>query len=228
MLSGLHGGTRRAIGLANLKGHGLLGGDARQQRPPASETVYFSLYSLTSLSCGYNINDHMKINEDHLYHGAALTQIAEFPTFKAINPFVQKTGTNSRSAFIINNDTGIYIKYATKPSPSFGEYIFTFTQSHLQEISELKEHFKTHVYIVMVCLKAHEICVITADELDNYIAQRRSAKGSIEEQYQLLLTLVANGAFRVYMNHPGKKKKPLAIKKVRRNRFPVVLFESGK
>jgi len=29
----------------------------------------------------------MRINDDHMYHGAALTQIVEHPTFKAVNAF---------------------------------------------------------------------------------------------------------------------------------------------
>jgi len=169
----------------------------------------------------------MKINTDHLYHGAALTQIAEFPTFKAINPFVLEDGSNSRSAFIINTDTAVYIKYATKTTKAFGEHIFTFTESHLSELTELQKHFKSRVFIALVCLKAHEICVITIDELKVHIERRKKAKGMPESQYQILLHLPANSAFRVYMNVPGKKKKALRKQTVSRNRFPRAIFETN-
>lgn len=95
----------------------------------------------------------MHINDDHLYHGAALTQIAEFPTFKAINAFEPKKGEKSRSAFIVNHDTGIYLKYASKPVGPFKEYVFTFTESNLAELETLKAHH-ARVFIVLVCRKA--------------------------------------------------------------------------
>ena len=56
----------------------------------------------------------MKINDDHMYHGAALTQIAEHPQFTAINAF-KHANRPSRSAFRINDDIGVYLKYASKP-----------------------------------------------------------------------------------------------------------------
>ena len=57
----------------------------------------------------------MKINDDHMYHGAALTQIAEHPTFKAVNAF-WLNGKKSNAAFRINDTTGIYVKYAGFPT----------------------------------------------------------------------------------------------------------------
>ncbi len=167
----------------------------------------------------------MKINEDHLYHGAALTQIAEFPTFKAINPFALGDGTNSRSAFVINTDTAIYIKYATKTTRAFGEHLFGFSKSNFAELDELKAHFKSRVFVVLVCLRAHEICVLTLAELLEHIERRKKAKGGDEEQYNVCLHLAAKKAFRAYMNAPGKKKKTLAPQTVARNRFPSAIFE---
>ena len=48
----------------------------------------------------------MKINDDHMYHGAALIQIAEHPQFTAINSFPHD-GHASRSAFLVNLDIGM-------------------------------------------------------------------------------------------------------------------------
>ena len=67
----------------------------------------------------------MKINDDHMYHGAALTQIAEHEQFTAINAF-EHGGKTSRSAFIVNHDIGVYLKYAGKPVGRYKEYQFTF------------------------------------------------------------------------------------------------------
>lgn len=56
----------------------------------------------------------MRINKDHKYHGAALTQIAEHTAFSAINAFEDDLA-KSRCAFRVNGDIGIYIKYNAKP-----------------------------------------------------------------------------------------------------------------
>lgn len=164
----------------------------------------------------------MKINEDHLYHGAALTQIAEFPTFKAINAF-ELGGDKSRSAFIVNHDTGVYLKYATKPTKAFKEFVFTFTQANLKELGQLKAQHP-RVFIVLVCYGAKEICTLTLERFEEHRAARETANHGPEPNYQLLVTVPANRSFRVYMNAPGKKKTSLSQQIVSRNEFPKAIF----
>lgn len=166
----------------------------------------------------------MKINEEHLYHGAALIQIAEFSTFKAINPFILPDGSNSRSTYVVNTDKAVYLKYASKPKKPFNEYVFTFSLSNLKELEELERHFKTRVFVAMVCLEAQEICAITLEELKQHIERRKAARGKNETSYQIIVTAPANSAFRVYVNEPGKKKSALGKQNVRRNHFPGVIF----
>jgi hypothetical protein len=103
----------------------------------------------------------MHIADDHLYHGAALIQIAERPEFKAINPVAQ---FSSRSALRINNDIAIYMKYAAKPVGSYREYPFTFNDAHWSELDDLSQT-KYRVFIVLVCIEAREICCLTLKEL---------------------------------------------------------------
>ncbi|MGO9201683.1 MAG: hypothetical protein ACLQM8_14250 [Limisphaerales bacterium] len=79
----------------------------------------------------------MKINKDHLYHGAALTQVAEHPTFKAINE-LSLQGERSRCAFLVNTDIGLYLKYARIAREPFDEFIFTFSADNLSELEALK------------------------------------------------------------------------------------------
>ena len=100
----------------------------------------------------------MQIREEHLYHGAALNQIADHEQFTAINTLKFK-GDESRSAFRVNDDIAVYLKYCTKPSSSFGEYKFTFNSSHLQELRNIaKTENKLHV--VFVCVDDRHICCI--------------------------------------------------------------------
>jgi len=103
----------------------------------------------------------MRINNDHMYHGAALTQIADRPEFKAINPF---KGLHARGAFRINDDIGIYIKHAAEPAKTIhSEYLFGFSANNLAEIDAIKKQC-SKVFIVLVCIQAKEICVLTLAE----------------------------------------------------------------
>lgn len=164
----------------------------------------------------------MKINEDHMYHGAALTQIVEHPTFKAVNAFWQN-GKKSYCAFRVNDTTGVYIKYARTPHGSAKEYVFTFSRSHLDELKLLREHC-VKVFVVLVCISVKEICVISYGQLTQLIGLRKKIHGSDEDQYQILVTAPPNKQFRVYVNSPGQRGIMIGEQIVRRNAFPEMLF----
>jgi hypothetical protein len=164
----------------------------------------------------------MKINDDHMYHGAALTQIAEHPTFKAINAFWQN-GEKSSCAFRINDTTGIYIKYAGVPHGSAKEYVFTFTKPNLEDLATLRQHC-TKVFVVLVCIEAKEICVISYGQLQQLINVRQQVRGQEEEQYQVLVIAPLKKQFRVYVNRPARRGIMLGEQLVRRNAFPDLLF----
>lgn len=165
----------------------------------------------------------MKINDDHMYHGAALTQIAEHPQFTAINSF-GLDGEKSRSAFLVNQDIGIYVKYATKRTKPYGEFQFTFSEDHIAEIESIADKAEK-TFIVFVCVAAEEICCIRRAELQALLAARRQARGYDEETHTVLVTVPKGKSCRVYMNAPGKRKKTLGEMVVARNRFPNAVFE---
>jgi hypothetical protein len=166
----------------------------------------------------------MHIDDDHMYHGAALIQIAEDRRFTAINSF--KLGREvSRSAYRINDDIGVYMKYATKPTPAHREYGFTFQTSHLVELASIARLTKS-VFVAMVCVKARQVCCVAYSDLLSMIDERRAAKGANEDLYVVLITLPPGKSFRVYMNAPGVRNtqlgEPLIVS---RNAFPSVMFE---
>jgi len=170
----------------------------------------------------------VKIEDQHLYHGAALTQIAENDEFTAINP-LDLLGKRLSSAFRINDNIGVYLKYnAVKPKPN-GEFPFTFSQDSLKELAGMAEHLHLKkVFVVLVCYKAREVCVVTLQRLKEMVATREKAAGKAEDQYVLLVTAPKNSQLRLYLNVPGKKGKLLknTETKVPRNSFPAVLFEA--
>jgi hypothetical protein len=169
----------------------------------------------------------MKIQDEHMYHGAALAQIAEDPQFTAINA-LKTGGKNSKSTYKVNDSIAVYLKYATKPIGTYKEYNFTFNRGHLSEMKKIVSADHS-LHIALVCIKDREVCCISYEELIDLIGKRESACDAKESQYTVLCMLRQNQAFRVNMNQPGKKKtyllnKPLLVK---RNKFPSVLFEES-
>jgi hypothetical protein len=166
----------------------------------------------------------MKIADDHLYHGAALIQIAEDPQFTAINSFKLGTKT-SRSAYRINDDIGVYLKYAGIPNKSHGEYVFQFREEHLAELAEIAK-VSVKVFVALVCVKARHVCCLSYQDLRTLIEARKTAKGEEEDQYTMLVTAPENKSFRVYVNKPGVKNtvlgKPIVVS---RTAFPETIFE---
>ena len=164
----------------------------------------------------------MQIRKRHLYQGAALAQIAEHKSFKAIN----KLATNGpgRSSFLINVDIGVYLKYAVKPNGN-DEYPFTFKKANLDEVEEVAAKL-SKTFIALVCVKARHVCCLTVKQLRTLIQYRKVAKKADEESYTVMARVVDGKSFRVYVNFPGEKGT-VAGKKliVSRGRFPGVLFK---
>ena len=165
----------------------------------------------------------MKINNDHMYHGAALTQIAEHERFTAINAYATGTGI-SRSTFLVNNKICVYLKYATKPN-NLGEYVFTFNQSHLAELKKI-EAGRKRAFIALVCVEDREICCLPLKKFRALLDRRRVRLGKEEDQYTLLLSLPKGKSFRVYVSVPGRKGvmlgEPIIVS---RRDFPNELFD---
>ena len=165
----------------------------------------------------------MKIDDNHMYHGAALLQIAEHPRFTAINT-IEISSHKSRSAYRINDSIGIFLKYASKPSKNLGEYPFTFTNEHLQELNEVGSQ-TANTFIALVCVKDREIACLTLSQLQELVERRRKRKGTDEEQYVVLVTALRGQSLRAYVNVPGRRKMILGKKLIiSRKTFPDVLF----
>lgn len=165
----------------------------------------------------------MKINYEHLYHGAALNQIAEHPDFTAING-LRRQKVLSRSAFIVNNNIGVYLKYATKPVGAFDEYRFTFHFDHQEELRRLKSKCD-RVFLVLVCVQDKHICCLPYHQFRNMVERRRKDAGHDEDQYQIQVVLPPGKSFRAYINSKGTQGWKLGEQIINRNAFPACLFD---
>lgn len=169
----------------------------------------------------------MKIDDYHMYHGAGLAQIAEHSHFTAINRIRLPDGSPSHSSFLINDGIVVYFKYASEPNQS-GDYIFTFTQRHKDEIQHLDNYlYAGRVFIALVCLKDREICCISSEEINAWFEKRRAALNDVEEDESTVRVRLEHGhSFRVNMNMPGRRGQPLDEPDiVSRKSFPEILFE---
>ena len=165
----------------------------------------------------------MKIAEDHKFHGAALLQIAEDPRFTAINS-IEIEGQRSRSAYRINDTTGIFMKYASSPSRNLGEYAFTFTDDHLEELEAIDSQM-ANTFIALVCVKDREIACLPLPQLQKLVARRLKEKGEPEDQYVVLVTAPERKKLRVYVNALGRRGTMLGKELlINRQLFPAALF----
>ena len=166
----------------------------------------------------------MKIDANDLHYGAALKQIADDPSFKSINAD-RGGGNKSRCSFRINTDVGVYIRSGAEPKTRFKHYVFNFKQDNLREIAALASRCPK-TFIVLVCLKNAEICMLHHQKLLDLIELRRREFGGDEEQYNIQVTIPKAQSMRVYMNKPGSKKlivgkRPITVP---RNAFPKRIF----
>ena len=167
----------------------------------------------------------MKIDDDHLYHGAALIQIAEHPNFTAINS-LREPRVSLRNTFLINDRIKVYLKYATKSKGKLAEYCFSFKKDHLKELAIIAGIHPQNLFISLVCVKGREICCIRYMELMELVHARREDAGKEEEQYTILVTLPRKMNFRVYVNAHGTKNRYCSEPiKIPRNFFPNCLFQ---
>jgi hypothetical protein len=167
----------------------------------------------------------MKIDDDHLYHGAALTQIAEDPRFTAINA-LKLAGKTIHIAYRINDNIAVYFKYSTKPTPKSQEYVFNFTIDDFDRLSKISET-APNTFIALICVKDREICCLSFAELLELHAKRKKASGTQEEILTVLVTVPAKKSLRVYVNTPGKRGSVLGKEKiVNRKAFPGDIFSS--
>lgn len=157
-----------------------------------------------------------------MFHGAALTQIAEHDLFTAINSLTNN-GSKSRSSFWVNKDIGIFLKYARKANASHQEFPFNFTQENIREIEEIHSKLEK-VFLIFVCAGAKEICCISYDQFTNLLAFRKKRRGIDEDKYTILVTVPSGKSCRVYMNVPGRKNTKLGEIIIPRNDFPSTIF----
>ena len=99
----------------------------------------------------------MTISKRSFYHGAALAEVTDNRSFSSINRI---PSINSYSAYQINHNIGIYIKY-TSDSDMFK---FSFSSDNKEEIRKMNEIYQKNTYIALVCSE-DGICLLNYEML---------------------------------------------------------------
>ena len=157
------------------------------------------------------------ILERQMYHGPALIQIAEHDEFTNINR-IDLPNTEYRSAFSVNGEIGIFLKYSTiprnaNPAEHWVEYWFGFTQENLDDMNELKKDQGTAYAVLIISDDARdnkEICCIDHYQLF-WLKGQRDAKiaelrGAEVEGVTIRVRMRRNSpSFWVHVKQPGEK-----------------------
>lgn len=101
----------------------------------------------------------MKIQTQDFYHGAALTQIVEHPSFKALNK-----GSSNYGHYRINADCHLFVRYATGDGPTWS---YTFTHEQLKAVNNIAAA-KVSIFVALVCGK-ETVCLLNKTQLQNVI-----------------------------------------------------------
>lgn len=109
----------------------------------------------------------MKIQQQDLFHGAALMQAVEHPSFKALN----KAPDGKYGHYVLNNDTRLFVKYTTGDGP---DYWFTLSK---QDVAAIRKDQADgyRAFAVLVC-GGETICAVRAEDLWN-VADARPSGG---------------------------------------------------
>ncbi len=107
----------------------------------------------------------MKISKKDLFHGAALTQITEHDSFKALNKADSKYGH-----YLVNTDKRLLVKHSDTVEP----WQFTFQVDDLETLrSDIASGFST--FLVLVCSE-FTICLLRKDEFERLIDLRSTGQ----------------------------------------------------
>ncbi|MCG5541894.1 MULTISPECIES: hypothetical protein [unclassified Halorhodospira] len=101
----------------------------------------------------------MKVQDQDIYHGAALTQVVEHESFKALNK-----GSGRYGHYLVNADCNVFVKYSTHED---GPWIFNFQPDHLEPIRNVLGT-ESRAFVCLVCGEK-TVCALSSEEIQEVI-----------------------------------------------------------
>lgn len=142
--------------------------------------------------------------EFEFYHGVALCKIIH----NAPRTTIKLYSENGNSSYVVNNNTGIFIKYSTK---RMSPWQFTFTKKHIDELFGMIQNLRA-VFLVLVC-KDNGIACLTFKEIKALLGN------DLNKIQSLLVARKPREKFRVSCGKYEKVKF-----KIGNNEFPAKIF----
>jgi len=172
----------------------------------------------------HNVWDYkMHIDDDHQHYGSAIIQVAEDEHSESIAAW-RPNGRVLPCAFRINKNTGLYLRYCSKPKgKKLKLYYFQFSSDNLKELAAMHKKLK-RLFLGLICVKGRQVCCLPYDDFQALIEERKQAKGKVEAKYTIEVCLKKGEQFRVWISTPGEKNSSLDERIVPRNDFPTRLF----
>lgn len=96
----------------------------------------------------------MKVQEQDIYHGIALTQLVEHSSFKAVNKTSKTYGL-----YDLNHDRRLFVKYRSNENEPWS---FTFQPAEMKVIGVPTER---DTFVALVC-GTTTVCALMLDELE--------------------------------------------------------------
>jgi hypothetical protein len=108
----------------------------------------------------------MKVQEEDLYHGAALTQVVEHPSFKALNKADDKYGH-----YLVNHDRRILAKYTKRRA---SPWQFTFSADDMLAVEKDLKAKGSRTFVCLVC-GDETVCLLDEKEISEVLDVSRFA-----------------------------------------------------
>lgn len=133
----------------------------------------------------------MSIKDFELFHGAVLTKLVRSDRPITLR-MIETNPKEAWSAYTVNDEVTLYIKYSTTPSSRKREenalvWSFSFSVQHLKQLQNLSEN--REVYIALVCGQrnlsenALHICFIEPNELSECMDVNSMEPQTIQVKY---------------------------------------------
>jgi len=150
----------------------------------------------------HRLGARMKIQDKDIWHGAALTQIVEHPSFKALNRASDKYGH-----YLINSDIRVFLKY----SKGSGPWHFTITPDDCSVM--LHDSFQAGATFVTFVCGTTTIALVTTLELWQIVERTSNSQ-------QWIRVAAPSGKSIRIRGSTGNLPRTVA-----HNRFPADLFD---
>jgi hypothetical protein len=126
----------------------------------------------------------MKVQEQDIYHGTALSQIVRHQSFKALN-----SGSSKQGHYLINSDRHMLVKYRTNDGPTWQ---FTFKPEEIAAIKKMGKKSQS-VFLCLVCGQ-ETICALQFDEIKILLSSTSDEQQSITIESPFNKSLRARGS----------------------------------